>query len=68
MSQLNLINMLILKETTKSFPENLCHTYFVSDDKFSMFGYIPFGQTEPKMCDTPLRFNKKGRTFKTIKK
>lgn len=60
--------MILVQETTKSFPEHLLHSYLLSDDKFSMLGYIPAGKTEPQMVKIPLKFNTKGRTFKTIKK
>jgi len=59
--------MITLQETTKSFLESTLHTYLVSDDKMTLYGYIINGTTEIKMLTTPLKFNKKGRTFKKLK-
>ena len=59
--------MITLQETTKSFLECTLHTYLVSDDKMTLYGYIINGTTEIKMLNTPLKFNKKGRTFKKLK-
>ena len=59
--------MITVQETTKSFEPHLLHTYFLSDDKLRMYGYIPNGESQPKMASTPLTFSPKGRTFKKLK-
>ena len=59
--------MITLKETTKSFDPSLCHTYMVSDDKFTVYGYKVEGDVEFRMMKVPLRFNTKGRTFTKVK-
>ena len=59
--------MIIVQETTKAFPDKLCHVYFLTDDKFHMLGYIPYGTSEPKMNRAPVKFDTRGRTFKTLK-
>lgn len=61
------MDSIILIETTKSFPEHLRHTYIVSKDKQTLYGYIPNGQTLPRLLNKPLKFNYKGRTFNTVK-
>ena len=38
--------MITLQETTKSFLESTLHTYLVSDDKMTLYGYIINGTTE----------------------
>ena len=59
--------MIILKETTKSFGVELLHTYMVSDDKYTVYGYMIDGDSEMRMLNIPLKFSTKGRTFKRIK-
>jgi hypothetical protein len=59
--------MITLLETTKSFPENILHTYFVTNDKFKVHGYIKNGTTEVITFKKPLKFFTKGRTFKELK-
>lgn len=60
--------MLVLQETTPSFPLSQLHMYFVTDDKFKAIGYIKRGQSNIEIFTVPLQFNAKGRTFKTLKK
>ena len=55
--------MIMLRETTKSFPENVLHTYLLTDDKFKVLGYIKQGTTETIMFKKSLKFFTKGRTF-----
>lgn len=59
--------MLVLQETTKSFPETQRHIYLVTSDKFKTLGYIKHGETNAHMFKTPLQFDTRGRTFKTLK-
>lgn len=59
--------MIKVQETTKSFEDKFKHVYFLSDDKFKMYGYIPNGESEPKMLTIPLSFSPKGRTFTKLK-
>lgn len=59
--------MITLQETTKSFSENILHTYIVNDDKSRLIAYIKRGTTEVITFSKPLKFCTKGRTFKTIK-
>ena len=59
--------MIKVQETTKSFEDKHKHIYFLSDDKFTMFGYIPYNETESKMVKIPLKFNPRGRTFSKLK-
>lgn len=59
--------MLVLQETTKSFPETQRHTYLVTSDKFKTLGYIKHGETRAHTFKTPLQFDTRGRTFKTLK-
>ena len=49
--------MITLRETTKSFPENVLHTYFLTDDKFKVLGYIKQGTTETIMFKKPLNLS-----------
>jgi hypothetical protein len=59
--------MITVLETTKSFPEHILHTYFLTNDKFKMIGYIKNGTTEVITFKKPLKFFTKGRTFKELK-
>ena len=57
--------MITLKETTKwEYPN---HTYFVTDDKQKVLGYIKQDTTEEIMFKTPLKFDVRRRTFKELK-
>lgn len=56
----------LVKETTFKQPQ-YNQQYLLSDDKFHVLGYIPFGETVMKMLTTSLKFNPRGRTFKEIK-
>lgn len=58
--------MIIVQETTKSFSECNQHIYFLSDDRMTVLGYIPYNTNEKIMFKTPMKFNTKGRTFKTL--
>lgn len=60
--------MLILQETTKWKDNTPNHTYVVSDDKGTLFGYYPFSNTKRVMLKNPMRFDMRGRTFKTIRR
>ena len=57
--------MITLKETTKW--DNPNHTYFVTDDKQKVLGYIKQDTTEEIMFKTPLKFDVRRRTFKELK-
>ena len=59
--------MIVLQETTKSFPETQRHTYLVTDDKYKTLGYIKHGQEQAHIFKTPLQFDTRGGTIKTIK-
>lgn len=59
--------MITVLEITKSFPKNILHTYFLTNDKFKVLGYIKNGTTESIMFKKPLQFFTKGRTFKELK-
>ena len=58
--------MLVLQEITKWKDNTPNHTYVVSDDKWTMFGFIPSGETKKVMFKAPMRFNTKGREFKIL--
>lgn len=57
--------MKVLKETTKWDCKQSNHTYLVDDNK--MIAYIIDGTTEPVFFKNPIMFNRKGRTFDTLK-
>ena len=59
--------MITVSETTKSFEPHILHTYFLTNDKFKVLGYIKNGTTESIMFKKPLQFFTKGRTFKELK-
>ena len=59
--------MITLVETTKSFDSKLQHSYLVSDDKFTLYGYKLKNDIEFRMLKTPLKFSTKGRTFTKVK-
>ena len=42
-------------------------TYYLSDDKSSMVGFISHGQTEMKIFKSPIKISTTGRKFKLIK-
>jgi hypothetical protein len=60
--------MKYLKETTKWDKTEVripAHTYIVSGMK--VYGYIPEGSTEDIMFKTPLKFDKRRRSFEEVK-
>ena len=57
--------MLVVLETTKwdcGFPVPN-HTYFINKSRDRLFGYLPFGKTDPQWYPEPRSFNAKGRKF-----
>ena len=56
--------MKVLKETTVWDCNQANHTYLVDDNK--LHAYIIDGTSEPVFFKSPLMFNRKGRTFKTL--
>jgi len=55
----------IIRETTKWDTDTPNHTYMLEKDK--MVAYIKVGTTAPIYFSKPLRFEKKNRTFDTLK-
>ena len=58
--------MIIVQETTDWAWPN--HTYFLSDDRTSMLGYIRQGTEEFVKFSKPIGFETKGRKFDVIRK
>ena len=60
--------MVYLKETTKWKDKGIPnHTYIFSDSKsIKVLGYIKEGETEVKMFNKALTFNRRYRTFKQV--
>ena len=58
--------MIVVQETTNWPWPN--HTYFLSDDKSKMLGYIKQGTEQFIKFNKPLGFDARGRKFTTIKK
>lgn len=50
-------------ETTPGFPN---HTYFLSDDMRTMYGYIKQGSEKLLMMSKPCPFDPRGRELKRI--
>jgi len=60
--------MILVKETTKWESKTPNHHYLLSSNKGTIYGYIPRGSKELKLFKKPTNFDKRYRTFKTIKK
>ena len=61
--------MILVLETTKwetDYQPN--HYYILSDDKYHMIGHMTKGTKDMKILSKPMKFDKRYRTFKTIKK
>lgn len=57
--------MKVLQETTNwEYPN---HTYFVTDDKQKLLGYVKQNTTEEIMFSKPMQFDTRRRTFKELK-
>jgi hypothetical protein len=57
---------ILMQETTKG-DEYSNHTYLLTDTKEFMLGYIRKGSRELKMFSSKIRFDRRYRTFKTIR-
>lgn len=61
--------MKLVKETTQwSSPNQKNHHYLLDDSMWKMVGYIKHGEKKLTIFKTPMSFDKRHRTFKTIKK
>ena len=61
--------MILVLETTKwemDFQPN--HYYLLDDSKSRIYGHMVKGTKDMKILSRPMRFDKRYRTFKTIKK
>jgi hypothetical protein len=58
--------MIVVQETTDWAWPN--HTYFLSDDRTSMLGYIQQGTDKFIRFSKPIGFETRGRKFETIRK
>jgi hypothetical protein len=60
--------MIILQETT-DWGEHRTpnHIYYLTDNKENLLAYIKAGSNEPTVFSKPIRFDRRGRTFKEIK-
>jgi hypothetical protein len=60
--------MVILQETTDwGEYRTPNHIYYLTDSKDKMLAYIKAGSNEPTVFSKPIRFDRRGRTFKEIK-
>lgn len=60
--------MIILQETTDwGEYRTPNHIYYLTDSKDKMLAYIKAGSNEPTVFSKPIRFDRRGRTFKEIK-
>jgi hypothetical protein len=60
--------MILVLETTKWESNTPNHHYLLDDNKSRVYGYIKRGTKEMTMMSKPFPFDKRYRTFKTIKK
>ena len=59
--------MKFFQETTKwSTNDTPNHIYLFSDDKSKAFGYVKAGTKDVIKFKSPIRFDLRGRTFKTV--
>ncbi len=60
--------MVILQETT-DWGEHRTpnHIYYLDDKKENLIAYIKAGSNEPMVFSKPIRFDRRGRTFKELK-
>jgi len=60
--------MKLILETTKwDSPNQKNHVYLVDDSMYKMVGYIKNGSPKMTIFSKPMSFDKRRRTFKTIK-
>lgn len=57
--------MISVKETTKN-AEYPNHIYILSDDKTKLYACLPLGKKDWFKYNPPLRFDPRGRTFKSV--
>ena len=57
---------ILMQETTKG-DEYSNHTYLLTDTKEFMIGYIRKGSRDLKIFSSKIRFDRRYRTFKTIR-
>lgn len=60
--------MLVALENTKWDEEVANHIYFLNDKRTRVFGYVPFGTSEPRWFAEPRLFEAKGRSFIILEK
>ena len=60
--------MVILQETTDWGQHTASnHIYYLTDNKERLLAYIKAGTNEPMVFSKPIRFDRRGRTFKELK-
>lgn len=67
-SLLNYIMAILLQETTQWDTNLPNHTYLLTDTKEFVLGYIPRNSRKLTVFSKPKRFDRRYRTFKTIRK
>lgn len=58
--------MITVQETTKWDDDTPNHKYIMSDDMVNAYGYIKVGDKYPHIFNTPIRVDRRYRTFKTV--
>ena len=58
---------ILLQETTQWDTKVPNHAYLLTDTKEFVLGYIPYRSRKLTMLSKPIRFDRRYRTFKTIR-
>lgn len=58
--------MKVLEEITEWKSNTPNHTYFVSEGRDRMFGYVPLSTGVPVTFSKPIRFETRGRRFRAV--
>lgn len=59
--------MIIVQETTDWSTTTANNVYVLNDERTKMIAYIPQGSTQVQKFKNPILFDRRGRTFVTVK-